>query len=70
MMWWRDNEPEIFRRIYKFTVPAVYVAGKFAGLKGDDAFYDYTYATFTGMFYIHKMRWSEEIADALNLPAR
>jgi len=68
MMWWRDNEPETFKRIYKFTVPAVYAAGKFAGLRGDDAFYDYTYATFTGMFDIHKMEWSQEIADTLNIP--
>jgi xylulokinase len=68
MMWWKNERPEIFEKICKFTVPAVYVAGKFAGLKGEEAFYDYTYVTFTGLFDVHKMRYSEELAEIFKLP--
>ncbi len=68
MMWWKNERPEIFEKICKFTVPAVYVAGKFAGLKGEEAFYDYTYVTFTGLFDVHKMRYSEELAETFKLP--
>jgi xylulokinase len=68
MMWWQNERPDVFSRICKFTVPAVYVAGKLAGLKGEDAFYDYTYITFTGLFDVHKMDWSEELAAAFKIP--
>lgn len=67
MMWWKNERPETFEKICKFTVPAVFVAGKLAGLKGEDAFYDYTYVTFTGLFDIHKMDWSEELANVFGL---
>lgn len=68
MMWWKNERPEIFEKICKFTVPAVYVAGKLAGLKGGEAFYDYTYVTFTGLFDVHKMKYSEELAEIFKLP--
>ncbi|MCS7134199.1 MAG: FGGY family carbohydrate kinase [Candidatus Caldarchaeum sp.] len=68
MIWWKKERPEVFERICKFTVPAVYVAGKLAGLKGEQAFYDYTYVTFTGLFDVHRMSWSEELAEVFGLP--
>jgi xylulokinase len=68
MMWWKNERRETFEKICKFTVPAVYVAGRLAGLKGEDAFYDYTYVTFTGLFDIHRMDWSEELAEIFKLP--
>ncbi len=68
MMWWKNEKPEIFEKIYKFTVPAVYVAGRLAGLEGDDAFYDYTYVTFTGLFDIRRMEWSDELSRIFSIP--
>lgn len=68
MIWWKRERPEVFERIYKFTVPSIYVAGKIAGLSGNDAFYDYTYVTFTGLFDIRKMDWSEELSQTFDLP--
>ncbi len=67
MMWWRNERPQTFDRIYKFTVPAVYVAGKMSKLRGEEAFYDYTYTTFTGLFDVHKMNWSEELAEIFKI---
>lgn len=68
MLWWKNEKPEIFEKVCKFTVPAVYVAGKLAGLKGEEAFYDYTYTTFTGLFDIHRMEWSEELCQTFGIP--
>ncbi len=68
MLWWKNERPQIFEKTYKFTVPSVYVAGRISGLKGDDAFYDYTYVTFTGLFDIRKMEWSEELSQTFDIP--
>ncbi|MEM2011702.1 MAG: FGGY family carbohydrate kinase [Nitrososphaerota archaeon] len=68
MMWWKKERPEVFEKICRFTVPAVYAAGRLAGLKGEEAFYDYTYVTFTGLFDIHRMDWSEELSEIFGLP--
>ncbi|MEM1676386.1 MAG: FGGY family carbohydrate kinase, partial [Nitrososphaerota archaeon] len=42
MMWWKNERPEVFERVCKFTGPAVYVSGRLAKVKGEDAFYDDT----------------------------
>jgi len=68
MLWWKNERPEIFEKICKFTVPAVYVAGRLAGLSGNEAFYDYTYVTFTGLIDAGKMRWSEELSETFGIP--
>jgi len=68
MIWWKKEKPETFEKIHKFTVPSVYVAGRLAGLSGDEAFYDHTYVTFTGLFDARKMRWSEELSEAFGIP--
>lgn len=67
-IWWKNERPEVFERIYKFTVPAVYAAGKFAGLSGEEAFYDYTYITYTGLFDVRKMKWSDELCETFGIP--
>lgn len=67
MLWWKKERPEIFDKICKFTVPAGYVAGRLAGLNGDEAFYDYTYVTFTGMINAEKMEWSEELSETFRI---
>ena len=68
MLWWKNERPQVFEKIYKFTVPSVYVAGRISNLTGDDAFYDYTYVTFTGLFDIRKMKWSEELSQIFDIP--
>ncbi|MFQ5835473.1 MAG: FGGY family carbohydrate kinase, partial [bacterium] len=48
ILWWKNENKEVFHRISKFIVPAGYVAGKMVGLEGDDAFIDHTYLVFGG----------------------
>jgi len=67
-IWWKKEKPSIFEKIYKFTVPSVYVAGRLAGLKGDEAFYDYTFISYTGLFDARRMEWSEELSRIFDIP--
>jgi xylulokinase len=67
MLWWKEEEPEAFKRIAKFVTPSGYVAGKMVGLKGEDAFMDYTFLHFSGFSDALNGRWSDTLCDALGL---
>ncbi len=67
MLWWKKERPDIYQRIYKFIPPGSYVAGRLTGLKGEDAFVDYTYLHFSGLYNAEKMSWSKDMADMLGL---
>jgi len=66
-LWWKEEEPEAYRHIAKFVTPAGYVAGKMAGLRGEDAFMDYTFIHFSGLADAQHGRWSEELCGALGV---
>jgi xylulokinase len=73
MLWWQHEQPEAFRRAVKFVMPAGYVAGRMAGLKGEDAFIDYTFIHFSGFSDAQAGTWSDELCalfgmDAAKLP--
>lgn len=68
ILWWKNEQPEVFNKISKFVQPAVYVAGKLAGLKGTDAFIDYTYLHFSGLYDAKTTKWSDELCDGLGIP--
>lgn len=63
ILWWKEEEPESFKRITKFVTPAGYVAGKMAGLKAEDAFIDYTFIHFSGLSDAQNGTWSQELCD-------
>jgi xylulokinase len=67
ILWWKNERPSVFARIKKFTVPSVYVAGKLAGLSGEEAFYDYTYVAHTGLFDVRRMVWSDELSSVMDI---
>jgi xylulokinase len=48
MLWWKHEQPAEYKKIVKFVVPGGYVAGRMAGLKGEQAFIDYTFIHFSG----------------------
>lgn len=68
IMWWRDEEPEVFSRIHKFVVPGAYTAGRMAGLAGDDAFVDHTYLHFSCLSDVKGTKWSEELCHLFDVP--
>ena len=68
MLWWKNEQPETFNNIKKFIQPAAYVAGKLAGLTAKDAFIDYTYLHFTGLYDAKTTDWSRELCSEFGIP--
>ncbi|MFH1524427.1 MAG: FGGY family carbohydrate kinase [Chloroflexota bacterium] len=67
MLWWKEEQPEIYRRTAKFVMPGTYVAGKLADLKADQAFIDHTYIHFSGFSDAQKGIWSNELCERFGL---
>jgi xylulokinase len=68
MQWIRREFPEVYARTAKFVTAAGYVAGQLAGLRGEDAFIDYTYLWATGLSDTAAYAWSDELCQAMDLP--
>jgi xylulokinase len=67
MLWWKNEQPDIYRQTAKFVMPGTYVAGKIAGLKADQAFIDHTYIHFSGFSDAQKTSWSKELCERFGL---
>ena len=63
ILWWMHEQPDVWQQIAKFVVPGGYVAGRMAGLKGDEAFIDNTYLHFTCFSDTAASEWSDELLD-------
>lgn len=67
ILYWRDEQPEAWRRIRSFIPPAPYVAGRLAGLRGDASFMDRTYLNFTPFADTAQARWNADLLDVFDL---
>ncbi len=67
ILWWKEEQPESYRRIAKFVTPAGFVAGKMAGLKGEMAFIDRTFLHFTGYADAQLGQWSGELCSLMGV---
>lgn len=67
MLWWKNEQPEIYRRTAKFVMPGTYVAGRMAGLNSDQAFIDYTYIHFSGFADAERGQWSDQLCSRFGL---
>jgi xylulokinase len=67
MLWWKNEQPDIYQQTAKFVMPGTYVAGKIAGLKADQAFIDHTYIHFSGFSDAQKTSWSNELCERFGL---
>ena len=67
MLWWKNEQPEQYRKIAKFVMPNTIVAGKMAGLTSDQAFIDYTFIHFSGFADTRQKKWSEELCTRFGL---
>ncbi len=68
MLWWKNEKPEIFKKITKFIMPSAYVAGKLANLTASDAYIDYTYIHFSCFADILNNCWSEDLCKVFGIP--
>jgi xylulokinase len=67
ILWWKEEQPTAYARLTKFVTPAGYVAGKMAGLRGEDAFMDYTFIHFSGLSDARQAVWSQELCTRLGV---
>jgi len=63
ILWIKENESEIYNKIYKFLVPTGYVNYKLTG----EFSIDYSRASTTLLFDIKKKRWSQELCDLMGI---
>jgi xylulokinase len=68
ILWWQEQYPDLYRRIYKVLILANYVTGRMAALAAEDAFIDPSYLTWIGVSDTAQRRWSVELADACGIP--
>lgn len=68
MLWWMREEPGFFRKIEKFVVPAGYVAMRLAGMKGKEAFMDWTFIHFSVFSDLKNKRWNQDLLTAFAFP--
>ena len=68
MLWWQEAFPELYRRIDKVLMLSNYVAGRMAGLRGDDAFIDPSFLLWIGVGETARRAWSPELAETFGLP--
>jgi len=61
ILWWKYEQPGVYKKICKFTVPACWVAQKLCGLSGGETFMDYTYLHFSCFCDLEKKVWDDEL---------
>jgi len=67
IMWWKKEQPDIYGHIFKFVTLNGYVAGKIAGLKGEQAFIDHTLISFFGIDDVAELKWSANLCELFNI---
>ncbi|MGQ9781864.1 MAG: xylulokinase [Nitrososphaeria archaeon] len=63
MLWIKEEEPEIYRKAYKFVHANGFMGVKLTGQIGMDP----TNASFTGIFDLRKARWSDDLSDCIGI---
>jgi len=65
ILWVKRHEPEVWKRVWKFVPPSSYVELQLTG----ELAVDFSSAgNLGGVFDIHRLTWSEEMAKALDIP--
>jgi len=65
ILWIKNNEPRIWSRVHKFVPPSAYVEYCLTGRLA----VDYSSAgNLGGLFDIRRLRWSDEMGEALGIP--
>ncbi len=67
MLWWQNEEPETYKSIEKFLMPAGYVVGRLADLAPEHAFMDYTYIHFSGFADNQSGTWSKDLCQQFGM---
>lgn len=66
-LWWKHEQPEIYKTISKFVQPGGYVASRLCNLTGEQGFIDKTYLHFSGFSDTAQGIWDEELCGLFDL---
>ncbi len=69
MLYWKNEHPDIYSRVFRFVPLSSYVCGKWCNHKGKNAFYDYTNLSFTGLNNVCGLDWNPELCRLFGLDA-
>jgi len=64
LMWYRDNEPDMFKKTHHFLGTKDYIVLRMTGSQQTDP----SDAGLSGLYDIHKWEYSEELLEAANFP--
>lgn len=67
ILWWKHEQPEAYAKTAKFVLPHAYVVGKMTGLKGDEAYFDYTHLHFSCFSDNANKQWSDELLETFEV---
>lgn len=67
ILWWKNEHPDVYKQIHRFVTLSAFVAGKLCGLKGEDAWFDYTYLHFTGFSDTVGLKWNKELLKTFDV---
>jgi len=67
ILWWKNEQPEAYRRTARFVTPQAYVVGRMTGLAGSEAYFDYTHLHFSCLADNANKRWSDELLETFDI---
>jgi len=68
ILYWKKKEE--WKEIYKFIQPSAFVAGKLAGLTGQEAYMDETFICFSGFADLKELSWSADLCGKMEVDER
>ena len=63
ILWWKNEHPDVYKKVSKFVLPHAYVVGRLTGLSGGDAYSDYTTLHFSGFADNRNKAWAAPLLD-------
>ena len=69
ILWWKQEQPEIWKQVHKFIQPAAYVVGLMAGLTGEQAFMEPAFMSWSGLSDSANRCWSDELCEFFDVPS-
>ena len=67
VLWWKHEQPDVYKQIEKFVLPHIYVGGKLCGLKASEAVIDHTCIHFSGFADNLNKVWSDELLETFEV---
>ncbi|MDR2630597.1 MAG: hypothetical protein LBC60_06720 [Spirochaetaceae bacterium] len=67
ILWWKNEEPEGYKKTAKYVLPHAYVVGKLCGLSAEEAYFDWTHLQYSGFGDNLCKEWSDELLSAFGV---